>query len=318
MKAFFIVNPIAGGGRGRRAWGELESRLPAWLAWEQRYSEAPGHARALARQASDAGYDVVVPVGGDGTINEAVNGLMAAGLDHQFSTYRGPEFCVIPAGRGNDFARTLGIGSPDEALDRLLSGSRRAVDVGWVRLSKARERRYFMNIAGSGIDARAAALANRMPRAMRGPLPYVAGILVSLILLTNPRCRIEMVDPVSVPGFPLPSTLRSDRLVVEGRFSVAAIGVGRYLGGGMDLLPLADPCDGYLDICVGEDLGRAELVRLLMQVFSGGHLGHSKVSYFRARRVVLDGPPDIHVQADGEPLGQGSTEFGLLPNILRG
>ncbi|HEU5321758.1 MAG TPA: YegS/Rv2252/BmrU family lipid kinase, partial [Methylomirabilota bacterium] len=175
QRVFVILNPAAGKGRARRAWGTVGPALrDAGLAFDDVVEERPQLAVGLARDAARAGYDVITAVGGDGTIHEAVNGIMTSGVPRQ------PALAIIPGGTGNDFAR--GVGIPRDPLTAgrlLLNGARRRVDIGSVN------ERYFVGIAGVGFDAEVAARVNEWPKWFGGTAVYVAAILT---MLATYRC----------------------------------------------------------------------------------------------------------------------------------
>ncbi|HEY8449656.1 MAG TPA: diacylglycerol kinase family protein, partial [Bacillota bacterium] len=164
-----ILNPVAAHGRVRRRWPRIDEALRsvtgnAPTVW---VSQAPGHAVDLAERAVHEGYDWVAACGGDGTVHEVVNGLCRA-ADGQLADGRPPYLVVLPAGTGNDFARSLGIPRhPLQAIASYRNGSVGTVDVGRV------SGRFFANVGGAGFDAEVAAEVNRSGKRMSGALPYV-------------------------------------------------------------------------------------------------------------------------------------------------
>lgn len=288
----FIVNPAAGGGRGRTASTALRDALAARGAAhaELRFTDGPGDAAALAEAYASAGADPVVAVGGDGTIHEVANGLLRGGPTR-------PALAVIPAGTGNDFARGLGIpiGTSD-ALAAALGGVSRAIDA--ARCGT----RYFLGVAGAGFDARVAKAVNGAPSMLKvGALPFVYYTLREVI--TNRNVELNVA-------------LDGGRVIRQRTFMVS-ISNGRYSGGGMQLAPGAEPDDGRLDVCLVGDVSRWEVVRLLPKVFSGGHVGHAKVTILHASTIRIDGPPEVLAQADGELIGGLPLDIAIVPEALR-
>ncbi len=291
-RAFFVVNPAAGGGRTRRIWpglrAELARRAPACAVAETR---APGEATALARKAAAEGWPVVVAVGGDGTLNEVANGLARAGSE------AAPALGAIVTGRGRDACRNLGFApDPRVALDRALAGEARRVDLGVVSWADGRLR-CFLNAAGVGFDAVVARRAAAWH--WGGTVPYVAAVL-------------ETVGTYRAA----PAVIRADgRIVWSGRLTMAVAANGAHYGGGMKIAPGADPCDGLLDLVVLGALGRLELLRWLPAVYRGAHVRNPKVTVRRERSVTIE--TELPVHADGEAAGQAPVTISVRPGGLR-
>jgi diacylglycerol kinase (ATP) len=283
----FIVNPAAGAGRAGRAVPALHKALESRHA-EVVLTQRPGQASDLARKAAQDGYTPVVGVGGDGTLQEIVNGLVS---DSTAAT-----MAVVPVGTGNDFARCVGLPSDlREAVNLVYNGTPRTMDLGQCG------QRVFVNGGGVGFDARVAIAAANMPQALRrGTLPYVLAVL-----------REVVGDASSV------LTLHLDDQVIEQCALMVAVANGRFYGGGMMICPEAVRTDGLLDVCVVGDLSRLEVLGLLPKLFSGGHVGHPKVRFYRSRVVRIEGPPGTFVQTDGEIQGNLPAEFTAVPAAIR-
>lgn len=288
-RIFVIVNPVAGRGRGRRAWTVVGPALrDAGIRYEETFEEEPGQAIPIAEDATRAGYDVIVAVGGDGTVHEVVNGIMRAGVKEQ------PAVAIIPGGTGNDFARAVGIPKDPLAAGRLLlSGARRRVDIGRVN------ERYFVGISGVGFDAEVAAKVNRWPKWVGGTTVYVAAILSMLVTYSLAPTRIVLDG-------------REERLRL---FLLAAANTPWY-GGGMYMAPHARADDGYLEVITARDLGKLETLGLLPKVFSGAHLGHRKVAHQAVREVRVESDVRLSIHADGETVGQVPAVFRAVPGAI--
>lgn len=291
-----ILNPVAAQGRILRVWPKIKAALLQVLpqrpdVWE---SQHPGHAVELAQRAALEGYEWIAVCGGDGTVHEVVNGICRARFHHGLQGQH-PSLTVIPAGTGNDFARSLGI--PLNAVTAALGLSEPVndtIDVGRVG------DHYFANIAGAGFDAEVAAEVNRSGKKAGGALPYVWGVIKKLFVYQNQDLRIQLDDQI-----------------LDRRALLVAVGISPYYAGGMHILPKADPRDGLFDVCICGDLRRIEVLSLLPRIFSGGHVGHRQVEFYRARKVKISGSANLHVQADGEIVGKLPVEFECLPGTLR-
>lgn len=291
-----ILNPVAARGRIRRTWPRVEAALRKVAEWQPDVwlSQRPGHAVELAQRAALEGYEWIAVAGGDGSVHEVVNGICKARFHHGVSEQY-PSLVVIPAGTGNDFARSLGLPrDPVTAAAGLASTQVDLIDVGQVGDN------YFANIAGTGFDAEVAADVNRGGKRAGGALPYVWSVLKKLFSYHNQQLRIEL-----------------DGQVIDQKCLLVAVGLSPYYAGGMHILPNADPRDGYFDVCVCGDLRKLDVLSLLPRIFSGGHVGYPGVEFYRARHVRIEGPQRLHVQADGEIVGSLPIEFSCLPKALR-
>lgn len=285
MSTLVIVNRTAGHGRAARIWEQVRPVLlgrGSEYAWVE--TLRPGHATELARDAVSQGYQRVIALGGDGTVHETVNGLALSSV----------AMGVIPAGTGNDFAKTLALPrDPTQALTAIDSGRLRRID-----LARANDH-YYMNVAGVGFDAEVAGEANRIPKYIQGTFGY----LISIFRL------LPRYSPVTL-------TIDLDGKRLEQPCLLVSAGNGRYYGGGLKICPEAIPDDGLLDVVVGGDLGKAETLALLPRVFTGTHITHPKVKTYRAVRVRIDSPVPLLIQADGEIVGQTPATFELIPGAL--
>lgn len=286
MRTWIVVNPTAGRGRALRVWRRLEGLIKGrGLNFELFFTERPGHAIELGRQAAENQIEQLVAVGGDGTLHELVNGLGPSGQ----------RLAIIPAGTGNDLARTLRIPQqPEAALDILLAKKERTIDLGMVN------GHYFTNIAGIGFDAEVAYQVNTGRHYLNGTITYLVAVLTQL---WSYRCR--------------PAEILLDGEKIERRIFLVAVGNAKYYGGGMQMVPTAEPDDGALDVVLGWDFGRLETLRALTLVFSGRHTGLKKILVKRAREVEVRSTDPLNIHADGEFIGTTPARFQVARRALR-
>jgi len=272
-----IGNPAAGRGRGARRLAAAEVLARArGVACTVRPTRHPGEAEGFAREAAAAGATLVVALGGDGTVRDVAAGLVGVGE-------AGPALGIVPVGTGNDLARSLLLPfDVPGAVAVALGPDERLLDVwGWNGVP-------FVNVAGVGLDAAVARVVNTRFRRLRGPLPYVAGLLSVL------------------PGFrPFALRVAGPEGEWTGQAWLAALGNGRYYGGGMCIAPGALTDDGLLEVVVVGDVSRGELLRQFPGLFAGRHVRHPRVGVLRLSEcrveAVAPGPTLDGELLDGLP-----------------
>jgi diacylglycerol kinase (ATP) len=290
-RAVVVVNPAAGGGRTARAWRRLREVMTATLPADDAETRGPGDGERLAREAVAAGARLVVAVGGDGTLNEVVNGVRGSGVDTSVG--------AVLTGRGCDACRNFGVPrDPAAAIRALADGHDTRFDLGRAEWADGR-RRWFTMSAGAGFDAAVARRAQSLR--VRGTLPYLAAVLAS-VHRHRPTQAVLDLDGVARPASPITAVVAAN---------------GRWFGGGMKIAPDADPADGAFDVVVLGALGRLELLRWLPTIYPGTHLRNPRVSVHRARRLAVTGPTPLPVHVDGEPVGPTPVVFTLEPGALR-
>ncbi len=286
----FIVNPAAGKGRGMRVWRRLEPLAGQLGSFEVRYTERPHHGVELAREAVAEGFSRVVAVGGDGALSDVANGLVGSACAAG----------VIPAGTGNDWTRTSGVPrGPEQALRVAFGGRVVPSDLG-----VAPGGRYFLNIAGVGFDACVAERINAVPPAVRSmgrTISYLWAVVATLR-------RYQGADATVV--------LDDRRVEAPGLF-LMAVGIARYYGKGMMILPGAEIADGLFDVAWGGDLRSGELFGLLGRIYRGGHVGRPKVEVRQAKRVTIESAAPLPYHLDGDVAGATPVTFEVAPSALR-
>jgi diacylglycerol kinase (ATP) len=291
-RVLVIVNPAAGGGRTQARWLRLRERLfRTGLAFDWTWTAGPGDATEHARRAVRAGTGLVVAVGGDGTLNEVLNGVI--GHDGRARA----ALAMIATGRGRDACRNLGLPADgDGAIGALARGREQRVDAGVVEWPGGR--RYFLNAAGAGFDADVARRAQSQRGS--GTIPYLLGVFAAL-----------------ARHAPAPTVVTTDGGAWSGRaICVVAANAARY-GGGMTIAPGAMPTDGLLDLVVLGDIGRLELVRWLPALYPGTHLRNPKITLRRCRDAAVRAPAGWHVHADGELVARTPVTFRIVPAAVR-
>jgi diacylglycerol kinase (ATP) len=287
MRARFLVNPSAGGGRARRRLGAIREAAAALGADVHVCCSGPDLV-AQARRAVEDGVERLAVAGGDGTAHLAVQGLAESDC----------ALALVPTGRGNDYAASLGI--PErcaDALDRVSSGSERRVDLGRVGTE------WFAFYAGVGFDSATSKTAEGHPRWWPDSVTYAVAVLRTLVDFRPPMARITF-----------------DGGSFEGRVMFATACNGPRFGGGMKIAPMAILDDGLLDLVIVREVGRAELLRIFPRVYRGAHVDHPAVSFHRTRRVRFEFEPTMLLGSDGElvdEVGAQPVEAVLVPAALK-
>jgi YegS/Rv2252/BmrU family lipid kinase len=284
--ALFIVNPLA----GARSRADVVARVRAAgaeLGWQIQVAEtqARGDATRLAREAAEAGRQVVLVGGGDGTLNEVIQALAGT------ATAVG----AVPLGTMNVWVRELGLAlDPAEAVHQLLSGEVRRIDLG--RLNG----RYFILMAGLGFDAEAVYVVDGVAKRRFGPLAVLAAGAIAALRTRGSRVR-----------------LRADRETFDTNAALVTVGNTRLWAGAVRITHHATAADGLLDVCVFPGRSLLTKLRYLLLVFIGRHDDDPDVIYLQARQLQIAARPPLPIQVDGEPFGTTPATIEIVPGALR-
>ena len=250
----------------------------------------------MARAAGD-GAEQVVAVGGDGTLNEVANGLLALEAER-------PELAVIPFGTGMDFARSHGIPRKlDAAVEVALHGAVATIDAGRVRYRAwdgAEGEAYFANIASAGMSGAVARRANETTKALGGRVSFFAALVRVFAGWRNTELDVEVAGQRR-----------------SGKITNLIVANGRYQGGGMLIAPESVPDDGLFDVLVIGDITKRDFLLNVGKIYRGTHLTHPKIELLRGARVSVDGLVPVPIELDGEQPGTTPASFEVVPAALR-
>jgi YegS/Rv2252/BmrU family lipid kinase len=293
----YIVNPASQNGKTGRLWAELARRLPA--ARDTQFTQKVGDAISLARAAAEGGADLVVSVGGDGTLNEVTSGLMLV------PAAKRPALGLVPRGTGGDFRRTLGLPSSIESVAALLHrGYTKKIDVGQLTY-RSREGadvvRHFANICSFGLSGVVDEAVNSTSKALGGKVSFLVGTLRGL-------AKFRAVDiELSIDNAPFENQ----------KITLVAVCNGRAFGGGMLLAPTADPSDNRFEIVTLKPFTGVGSLIDMPKVYKGEHIGLDLVSYKAATKLIAKSAEQVLIDVDGEQLGKLPIEIELIPHALR-
>jgi diacylglycerol kinase (ATP) len=297
-----IVNPQAAAGRVEFLWAELEGRIRKRFGdITVRKTGSKGHGTKLARELIKSGHDLVVAVGGDGTLSEVANGILAEGETVLLSAVLG----FVPLGTGSDFRRTLGIPAhTEEAIELLATGVPFHIDAGRVAFEGAdgsQHIRYFVNVVSFGMGGEVAAEAGRFPRALGGKAAYLGATLKTIATYHGRQIELELDSN----GHWLPFFI-----------SNVAVGNGQFHGGGMRPCPTAIINDGVLDVTVIGYRNAFEIIRDIRHLYTDRVYRLDKVHHLLARTLRARAHKRTLVEVDGEPLGALPLGIQVLPRRL--
>ncbi|NLN69437.1 MAG: diacylglycerol kinase family lipid kinase [Chloroflexi bacterium] len=297
-----IVNPTAGKGAAKKVMPQIEALLQGLgLDYEIKYTDHPGHGIELAEEACNDDYATLVAVGGDGTVNEVINGMMRSDRQNE----RLPHLGVLPVGRGNDFSFGMGIPQDLESACRLLAnGYSREIDVGFVKGGDYPDGRYFGNGIGIGFDTVVGFEAAKLPPFISGIPAYLVAALKTIFLFFDaPTIQLNI-----------------DGEILEQPCLLVSVMNGRRMGGSFMFAPDSKSDDGLFSLCIVEQVTRWQVLGLFPKVMSGTHESHPAIKIPMGKMIkisALSGTLPVH--ADGETICETgkSLEVDLFPRALR-
>lgn len=295
-----IVNPVSAGGSTGRKWPAIEARLrtslPSFTVLRTEFRE---HATQLTREALRSGHDCIVSVGGDGTHHEVLNGF----YDGNMPLAPSARLAIIPNGTGSDLARTLGIGSTDEAITSLVAQQVRKVDVGrasFTRFDGTPGLRYFLNVADFGIGGAVVERVNRSGHYKGGKLAYFVAIVQTLLSYRSPQLRLQI-----------------DGEEFDERMLNVIMAKGKYYGGGIHVARDAELDNGRFEVLIINSISALTAFRYLHTFYDGSFVEIERLVRRRqATRIVASSSERVLIDLDGEAPGQLPLVVELLPSAL--
>jgi YegS/Rv2252/BmrU family lipid kinase len=296
-----IVNMAAGGGKTKKDWPLIAQILQReGIPYEPFFTDRRLHASIIARNKIKEGYSKIIVVGGDGTMNEVINGVFSQKHVHTTEVILG----MISVGTGNDWARTFNIPSDYEGAVRTIKQQKTFIqDAGLVHYLKNGKawKRYFINIAGLGFGARVVERANRSKeKGKSSPFLYFYNIFYSLLQYRSRKAIIEI-----------------DGTAFNRKVFLLNVGIGKYNGGGMLPVPHAVVDDGLYSITLIKKIGKLNVLANIKKLYNGTIANHSKVETYMARSVQINDSSKLKIETDGESLGHGPVSFEIIPRSVR-
>ncbi len=269
----------------------------AGLCFDHEFTESRGHATELTREAVRDGYNLVVAVGGDGTLNEVANGILDSAMAGEVS------MGIIDSGTGSGFAYSIGIPSDyHQACLRLANPRKTWIDVGIAEYYNEgqKARRYFIGAASLGFDGQVVKTVGESLKLFRGTTPHLLAMLHSWFVYQNKEVHLKIDD-----------------VEEDTRICSLVIANGKFLNKWMPVAPEGNFNDGFLEVIVVGDIDKFELVQTLPRLYSGEDIEHPKIKMHKAKEITVHSSDDeLFVQAEGELLGEGPATFRVLPAAL--
>lgn len=296
-----IVNETAGGGKTKKDWPKIEYYLQKHgINYEPYFTSKRLHAAIIAKNKIKEGYSRIIVVGGDGTMNEVINGLFSQGVIQTTKVMLG----MISVGTGNDWAKMFKIPLDYEEAIMTIKKQRTFIqDAGLVQYTKNGKewKRYFINIAGMGFGAKVVERSNRMKKTGKSStLLYFYNIFASLL-----RYKTETAS-IAIDGKSFQRSI----------FSLN-VGICKYNGGGMIQVPHAVADDGLYSITLIKKIGKLNVLANVKRLYNGSIVNHSRVETYMGQTVQIEGNPDLQLETDGESLGHGPLSFKIIPRSVK-
>jgi YegS/Rv2252/BmrU family lipid kinase len=301
-KITFIVNPNSSNGSTEKEWPQIQARAKDILGpFTTCITTSPGHATLLARQAIDSGSEIVVCVGGDGTLNEVINGFVNEGS----SIEQGVLLGFIPRGTGCDFVKSISIPGDTESALKNIQGCRyRTIDLGRLTFQDHEGQSsslYFHNVVSFGLGGEVDERVNRTTKMFGGFVSFIWATLISILLYNKKRIRLRVDDFFNeeVTGWNV------------------AVANGQCHGGGMRVAPGASLSDGLFQITVVGDLYLAQVFWNLPKLYNGRIYEHKKISKLMGRRIEASSSQQVLLDMDGEQPGRLPAIVEVVPSAIR-
>ncbi|MCK4763902.1 MAG: diacylglycerol kinase family lipid kinase [Candidatus Aminicenantes bacterium] len=298
-KVHVIVNPLSARGKTRKRWETLKEVIRHhFKEYKYIFTEKPRQATEMAREFLKEGFDLIIGVGGDGTLNEITNGFFRE--DSHRAINEDASLGIVPSGTGSDFIKFLRIPREfDRSVALIKNSGTRKLDVGRVTFNdpgQGSTRRYFINVADFGLGAEVINNISAIPAEKRNAFFYYKGLLSTIRTYKSKKVKIVVDDSEEI----------------EGSYLIGAVANGRMFGGGMIIAPQAEPDDGCFDFVLIEEMKRFEVIRNSILLFNGKILNHPKVTQRRAKKIKVYSDEEVKIETDGETGVCLPAEFEII------
>ena len=300
-KVHVIVNPFSARGKTEYRWESIKSVIKYYFTeFKYIFTEKPNQATEIAREVLSDGYDLIIGIGGDGTLNEITNGFFTGSTKEVINDEA--SLGIIPSGTGSDFIRFLKIPRDfRKSVELIKNSKRKKIDVGKITYpGTTKDQKFFINIADFGLGADVVKRLSEVPESKRGPLSYYSGLLSTIR-----SYRSKNVDIVI-----------NDEQRISGKYLIGAVANGGIFGGGMIIAPDAVVDDGFFDLVLVKDMKKLEIVKNTPLLYRGTIIKNPKVEVYRARKIEVTAMEHTNLEFDGEPGGTVPARFEIIEKVL--
>jgi YegS/Rv2252/BmrU family lipid kinase len=296
-KTKVIVNPFSAFGKTKERWQSIKDELKSiFKELKFEFTQAPNHATLITREAINQGYNHIVGVGGDGTINEIINGYMEDDKPLNQKTI----ISAFPSGKGNDFFRTISEKTTKHWKEMYLEDKSRMVDVGKIKTNSGE--RYFLNVSSFGFSGEVARKIYKLKERIKTGAVYFIGALSVLAKYKAEQIRII-----------------ADGKEFTGKYLLGAVCNGKYFGGNMKVAPDAEADDGYFDLIILKETSKFDVLKKLIKVYGGKHINEPGIEFIRAKHIIIQPvvKEEIPIEYDGEVDFYLPAEFKIIPAAVK-
>jgi YegS/Rv2252/BmrU family lipid kinase len=298
-KVHVIVNPYSARGQTERRWETIRLAIKEhFREFKYVFTEKPLQATAIARELIKDGFDLIIGVGGDGTLNEISNGYFCDFSGKAIN--RDAALGIIPSGTGSDFIRSMKVPREFERSVAWIKNSKnKRIDVGKIRYGGGKEH-YFINVADFGLGAEVIRRIANVQSGRRGALTYYRGLLATLMSYRSKTVTLTI----------------DGQKQLQGEFLIGAVANGRIFGGGMIIAPQAEANDGFFDLVLIGDMKKLEIIRNTPLLYSGTIAKNPKVIMLKAREIIVRSQEEVYTEYDGEMGEKLPAEFSVVEKAL--
>jgi diacylglycerol kinase (ATP) len=298
-----IVNPSSAHGRTGKRWETIKEAIRShFREFKYIFTEKPFQATEIARELLGDGFDLLIGVGGDGTLNEISSGFF--NVQSGLAINRDAAVGIIPSGTGSDFIRFMKVPRDfEKSAARIKNSPIKKIDIGKITYGgKARKRKtqYFVNVADFGLGAEVIRNVSRISSTQRGAFTYYRGLLSTMMKFSSKSVRMVL----------------DGKRELQGEYLIGAVANGRIFGGGMIIAPQAEPDDGYFDLVLIESMKKMEILANTRLLYTGTIAKNPKVHILKARHIRVDSPEEVHIEYDGEVGDSLPAEFAVVEKAL--
>lgn len=294
-KIMAVINPVSSGGKTAKRWPKINKYFKDEFAnFTEKFTTKPGDAVKIAKEAVEKDYDYLLAVGGDGTVNEIVNGMLLAKTKNLKA-----KLIIYAQGTGSDLSRTLNlpkeISKFIELIKRGKSRKIKVIEAEFSNSEQEKENRYFFNVADCGMGAEVAKKLNEDNKMISGSLNYLIKIFSVLFNYQNKEMKIEA----------------DNKLIYQGKTNTAVIAHGNYFGGGIKVAPEADLYGSSLNLVLLKDFSKLGIILNMIKGYQGNHLSHTLVESHQAKEIKIITTEEVKLELDGESVGFCDASFEI-------